>query len=100
MTPEQKALFTEYAELKFFIKEMEEKCNELKPQLITLIPRDATIDTGTGTFTLSSRKVWHYSDETESMEHELKEKQKEEQQTGVAEAVEGEPFIIYKEKKA
>lgn len=100
MTPAQKALFTEYAELKTAIKELEAKCDEIKPQLVTLIPRDATIDTGTGTFTLATRRVWHYSDETTNMETELKSRKKEEEQTGVAQSVEGEPFIIYKEKKA
>lgn len=100
MTPAQKALFTEYAELKSTIKELEGKCDELKPQLITLIPPDTTIDTGTGTFTLSTRRVWRYSDTTTSMEAELKERKKEEEQTGIAQAVEGEPFIVYKEKKS
>lgn len=100
MTPTQKALFTEYAELKSTIKELEAKCEELKPQLVTLIPPDATIDTGTGTFTLSTRKVWKYSQNCKRLEDELKEVKKTEEQLGIAEAVEGEPFIIYKEKKA
>jgi hypothetical protein len=99
MTPAQKALFTEYEELKRSIKELEAKCDELKPQLITLIPPDSTIDTGTGTFTLSARKSWKYSDDTTVMEAEVKERKKEEEQTGIAKAIEGEPFIVFKEKK-
>jgi hypothetical protein len=87
MTPAQRALFTEYEDLKRTIKELEEKCDYIKPQLITLIPPDSTVDTGTGTFTLSSRKTWKYSAETTAKEAELK-------------AVEGEPFIVFKEKKA
>jgi regulator of replication initiation timing len=100
MTPAQKALFTEYEELKRTIVELDEKCEELKPQLITLIPEDATIDTGTGTFTLSSRKVWKFSENCQRLEAELKTVKETEQQTGIAEAVDGEPFIVFKQKKA
>lgn len=99
MSPEQKALFTEYEETQVAIKELEEKRDSLKPLLVDLIPRDAKIDTGNGTFTIASRKTWRYSEETVSMEQELKDRQKEEQQTGVAEAVDGEPYIVYKQKK-
>lgn len=100
MLPEQKALFTTYEELKREIAELEEKCDELKPQIITLIPADSVLDTGTGTFTLSSRRNWKYSERTTRLEFELKEQQKEEQQTGIAQAVDGEPFIIFKKKKS
>jgi hypothetical protein len=99
MTPTQKALFTTYEELKRTIADLESKCDEIKPQLITLIPADTKIETGTGTFSLSSRKVWVYSSETTSLETEVKERKKEEEQTGIATAKDGEPFIVFKAKK-
>lgn len=99
ITESQKALFTEYEELKRAIAELEEKCDVIKPQLVTLIPPDSKIDSGTGIFTLSSRKVWKYSDELTSLEKKVKDMKKEEEQTGVAECTDGEPFVVFKAKK-
>lgn len=99
MTEEQKALFRAYEDYKREIADLEEKCDALKPQLLTLIPEDAKIDSGTGVFSLSSRKTWKYSQELTDLEKEVKDRQKEEQQTGVAESVDGTPFIIFKAKK-
>lgn len=99
MSPEEKALFNEYEDLKRSIAELEEKCEELKPKLIACIPEDAKINTGTGIFSLSSRKKWQYSPETTALEDTLKARQKEEQQTGVAVAESGEPFIVFKAHK-
>jgi len=99
MTPEQKNLFTQYEEIKRDIAELEKQCDAIKPLLLPIIPIDTKIDTGTGVFTLSARKTWKYSDETEAMEDELKEKKKEEEQLGIAVASVGEPFIVFKAKK-
>ncbi len=99
MTEEQKALFTEYEELKRTIAELEEKCDALKPQLLTLIPEDSKIDSGTGVFSLSLRKTWRYSQELTDLEAEVKERKKTEEQTGIAEATNGTPFIVFRSKK-
>ena len=94
-----KALFTEYAELKMQIAELEAKCDALKPELLMQIPEDAKIDAGVGVFSLSSRKTWRYSQETTDLEKEVKERKKEEEQTGVAESVDGEMFVVFKARK-
>ena len=94
-----KEAFVEYAELKIEIAELEAKCDALKPELLEQIPSDSKIDMEYGTFTLSSRKVWKYSDETTDLEDELKAKKKKEEQLGVAEATEGASFIVFKAKK-
>lgn len=99
MTEEQKALFRAYEDYKREIAELEERCDALKPQLLTLVPEGAKIDTGTGVFSTSSRKKWKYTDETTAMEKELKEKMKEEEQLGLATAEDGTPFIVFKAKK-
>lgn len=99
MTPEIKAKFTEYEELKREIAELEARCDAIKPELLAVIPPDTKIDTGTGVFTTSSRKTWKYSEETTSMEDGLKKKKKEEEQLGIAVAEEGTPFIVFKAKK-
>jgi hypothetical protein len=99
MTPSQKELFTLYEEYKRGIAELEEKCEAIKPALLELIPEGSKIDSGTGIFTLSSRKTWKYSDELTELEKEVKDKKKTEEQTGIATAEEGTPFIIFKAKK-
>lgn len=98
MDDKSKALLGAYEEYKREIKELEAKCDELKPQLLEIIPRDAKIDTGIGTFTVTARKKWKYSDELTEREKEVKEDKKVEEQTGVATASEGEAYIIYKSK--
>lgn len=99
MTEEQKALFRAYEDYKREINELEEKCEALKPQLLTLVPVDSKIDTGTGVFSLSSRKKWKYTKETIDLEKELKDRMKEEEQLGLAIAEDGAPFIVFKAKK-
>ena len=100
MTPDAKYFFTQYEEYKREIAELEEKCDMLKPKLISLIPENAKIDSGTGIFTLSSRKVWRYSPDLTALEVEVRERQKEEQQLGIAESEDGAPFIVFKQKKS
>ncbi len=99
MTEEQKALFRAYEDYKREIAVLEEHCEALKPQLLTLVPADSKIDTGTGVFSLSSRKKWKYTDDTMELEKELKDKMKEEEQLGLATFEDGTPFIIFKAKK-
>lgn len=99
MTPEAKALFLEYAEAKEAIADLELKIEELKPQLIDLIPDETKIDAGTGVFTRGYRKVWRYTQPTQELEARLKDAKKEEEQTGVASFTNSEPFITYRKKK-
>jgi hypothetical protein len=99
MSPEIKGLFTDYAELKEAIAEMEAKLDVLKPLLIPFIPEGSKIDTGTGMFSTGCRKVWQYSEQTTLKEAAVKSQKKEEEQTGIATSVNGEPFITYKRKK-
>ncbi len=99
MTPEVKAMFLEYAETKEAIADLELKLEELKPQLIDLIPDDTKIDAGTGVFTRGYRKVWRYTQATKELEAQLKETKKEEEQTGIASFTNGDPFITYRKNK-
>lgn len=99
MTSEAKALFLEYAETKEAIADLELKLEELKPQLIDLIPDETKIDAGTGIFTRGYRKVWRYTQSTQDLEAQVKEAKKEEEQTGVASFSHGDPFITYRKKK-
>lgn len=99
MTEEQKAVLHKAEELKRAIKEMEVEYDTLKEQLLDIVPDEAKIDTGIGIFTKETRLVWTYSESTTKMADELKEKQKQEQQLGVAVSKPGAVFIKYKAKK-
>lgn len=93
-----KALFSEYEDIQRSIKELEDKRDAMKETLVKLIPEGSIIDTGTATFAVQSRAKWMFTEATQEMEATLKEKQKEEQMTGVATRVDGEPFVVCKFK--
>lgn len=90
--------FKRYEEIKIEIKTLEAEADELKPELISLIPEDNAVETDRGSFTLKRRTKWVYSPETTQAEKNLKETKKTEEQTGIAKATEGEPFVEYREK--
>lgn len=71
----------------------------MKGEIVSFLPREVKIDLGNGSITVSSRKKWTYSEATTQLEKMVKEKQKEEQQTGVATSEDGEPFVTYKAAK-
>ena len=95
-----KAKFRRYEEVKLEIKKLEEEADELKPELIALMPEDMAVETDLGAFTLKRRTKWVYSSETQKAEAELKDKKKDEERTGVAKAIDGDPYLEYREKKS
>jgi len=95
-----KELLERYAALKLAIKEAEEEVKVLQPQIKELIQPDEKYDVGTAVIELSKGKSsWKYSEETTIVDTELKAKKKEEEQMGIAIAVEGAPFITCNLKK-
>ncbi len=99
MELEQKLLFTEYEEIKRAIKELEAKADLIKPQLLELIPDDSKIDSGTGIFSKETRQAWKFSEELTAEIKEIEEKKEVEKQTGVAEAKDSAPFIVFRSKE-
>jgi len=87
-----KEILNKYAEIKLKIKRLEAEVEFLQPE-VTKIAREkledldekAVLDVeGLGTISLVRRKQWKYSPDVTGLEEEVKERKKEEQQTGKA----------------
>jgi len=94
MTKEQVDLFTKYTELKQTIKEATKELDAIKDEVKELVPEEG-IDLGMATIDWSKGKPrWQYSQKVGEMELNVKEAMQEERQTGLAEKVYGEPFLV------
>lgn len=83
-----------YAELKLIIKEAEKELETIQPTLKEAIEVGQVYDIGTAKISMNEGRVkWTYSDATQEFEENLKQSKKEEEQTGIAVASYGEPFI-------
>lgn len=83
-----------YAELKLIIKEAEKELETIQPTLKEAIEVGQVYDIGTAKITMNEgRTKWTYSMSTQQADEELKATKKEEEQTGIATASYGEPFI-------
>lgn len=83
-----------YAELKLIIKEAEKEIETIQPTLKEAIEVGQVYDIGTAKISMNEgRAKWTYSMSTQQTEEELKATKKEEEQTGIAVASYGEPFI-------
>lgn len=87
-----------YEELILKKRAIENKLEALKAELVPVLPRDASIETENGSFTVASRDKWIYSQETQSLKEKLKSAEKREQQDGTAVSEPGEPYLVFKEK--
>lgn len=96
MNPDTKKRIERYEAVKLEIKKLEFEAETLADALLSEIPSDATIEAHHGTLSVSSRSQWTYSEKTQEAEKQLKAKQKEERQLGVAVEQPGKPFLIYK----
>lgn len=99
MNDEQKNLFHVYEDAKRKIAEYEEIIDRIKPQILEIMPEDADVNSGTAIFRLQKGKAsWKYSPELTEIAKEIKDRQKIEEQSGIAEKVHGAPFIVCKLK--
>lgn len=88
-----------YEEIKLSIKELEAELEELKPELLAVIPEGTEIEAKHGSFTLKARPKWEYSEPTQKAEKSLKETKKREEADGTAKEIPGTPFIEYRTRK-
>ena len=80
-------------------RRLEEELAALKELITPDLSVGAVVETGDGVFTYRNGKVkWKYSFATKQAEEELKARKKHEEQTGIAEAETGEPYLEYREK--
>lgn len=88
--------FERYENIKIQIKGLEKELEELKVDLVPLVPEGGLL-TNMGKFSISSKPKWVYSQALQTEEKKLKEAKKFEEQTGTATMEPGKPFILYKE---
>lgn len=98
MNEEQKADFLAYEELKIKEKEIKNELEILKEKILPLVHEGEKIVLSHGAIEMGKRDNWTYSDETQVMEKQLKEKQKYEIASGVA-ISKPTIFITYRENK-
>ena len=84
MPPELKSKFLDYENLKLKEKEIKEKLEVLKVELVPHIPENTVVKGERGSFTLKRRDNYTYTEATEQKMIDLKERQKEEIAKGEA----------------
>lgn len=96
----KKELFQKYAELKLKVKELETEMSEISPDILAEIIEAGVdkVEMDAGQFIIESRKTWKFSDDLENLKVEIKNKEKEEMATGVAE-FEEKKFLKFLGKK-
>jgi predicted RNase H-like nuclease (RuvC/YqgF family) len=94
-----RSAFARYEQLKTEVKTIESEIKDLQPIIIPYIPEGAEIETNDGKFTINRKMAYVYSSRVKTMEEELKEAKKREEQDGTAVPNPGEPFIKYNPKR-
>lgn len=91
-----------YATLKSQVKGLEAEIDELGGEVLMIIteeaPKDLTISTDQGIFTVANKRRWTYPKEIVAIEKDLKEKKTEAEAKGIATCVEN-PYLLFKAKK-
>ncbi len=80
----KKEIFEQYAKLKIQAKETAEQLKEMEQDIKDQMDVDTNIKSDYGTFSLSVRTTYAYSDKVVDMTNELKEIKIDEEMTGIA----------------
>lgn len=91
-----KAQLKRIEQLKIEIRERETEIEALAKLIVPNLSPTTKIQAKQGAFTLGSRSKWKYTAATERLAEQVKEQQKHEQQTGAAQEIKGDPYLIYK----
>lgn len=95
-TPAQ--LFGRYEELKGIIAAAEQEIDELKPEIVALVPEGKEVEGEYGVFVVQDRPTWKYSGKHSLAKKALKELEEEEKAKGIAKKVSN-PVLYYNKKK-
>jgi len=81
-----KELFKEYADLKIQIKSLEEKSKELEPKVLEQMQVEEVeqVKSDFGTFSITKRKSWKYSENVKMAEDAVKAQKSLEEKEGIA----------------
>ena len=96
---EKKDILQEYVECKSVIKETETRMKDLQEMIKSFAEIDDVFDMETAKVSyVKGKPRYNYSPELTEREKQVKADQKEEVQTGIAEVVFGDPFLLVKFK--
>lgn len=87
-----------YEQIKLSISDLEKELDELKPDVISLIPEGKNVETEYGVFSVQSRATWKFSADHTKKKEELKSIEEEEKAKGIAKATYN-PILYYKLKE-
>lgn len=99
ITPEIKAKFLRYEQLKLAEKDIKSQTEILKEELLPFVPEEAVIEGESGSFRRKQRDNWIYSPELEEKMAEVKAAQKEEVALGKTTGNKQTVYIEWKENK-
>ena len=93
-----KELFEKLADLRVAEREIKAKIEEILPEInasVEDLDSGTIIESPSGTFTVTKRRTWTYSEGLEKLEEQVKKEKKLEEQKGIATYVE-KPTVIFK----
>lgn len=93
-----KAKLQRYEELKMTIADLEKEIEELKPEIIALIPEGKNVESEYGVFSVQSRATWKFSADHAKLKTDLKDLEEVEKSKGIAKATYN-PVLYYKAKE-
>lgn len=99
MNQQTKDRILKYEEIKLKIKELENEAFILSEHIIEEFPEGSEIALEYGKLSMASRSKWTYSPALTMLEKDVKAKQKDEQQRGIATEDKGKPYLIYRTNK-
>ena len=94
-----KEIYQQYAKIKNQIKALEAEAKELEPQIVEDMGEEKSISTTIGSFYITKRKSWTYSQALNELASGLRIKQIMEQSNGTAKSKESQS-LIFKAVKA
>jgi len=101
MTQKEKDIMKNYADLKIKIKELDLVAKEMNEEVLGIMNKEemeeVEID-GVGKLSIGSRRTWKYTPALNTMKDQLKDRQQEEEQTGVA-LYEEKHYLLFKANK-
>jgi len=96
-----KGKMLEYGKAKVQIKHLEDRLEELKPEIVggiqVIAPDDGIVDTDFGIFTVSEKRTYQYSEEVEDLTKRLKALKRDQEATGEA-TYDTKPSLRFDEK--
>lgn len=94
LSTEQKQKLNQYANIKQSIKDLEAQAEEMKSEILAIVPVGVELTTDDGVFVVQLRQNWKYSSHHKEVKEQLKAIEAEEKAKGVAIATASEVLMF------